>query len=55
MPCGELFQRGQTMTDQISFLPMLEPRDTTFEDNERIAEQICTEEWQKAHGNTGKG
>lgn len=26
------------MTDQISFLPMLEPRDTSFEDNERIAE-----------------
>jgi hypothetical protein len=23
------------MTDQISFLPMLEPRDTSFEDNER--------------------
>ena len=28
------------MTDQISFLPMLEPRDTSFEDNERKASRI---------------
>ena len=29
---------GHKMTDLISFLPMLEPRDTSFEDNERIAD-----------------
>lgn len=31
---------------------MLEPRDTSFEDNERITEQICTEEFERADGDT---
>lgn len=38
------------MTDQISFLPMLEPRDTSFEDNERKASLICDEEFERADG-----
>lgn len=42
------------MTDQISFLPMLEPRDTSFEDNERKASQICDEEFERADGDIVK-
>lgn len=42
------------MTDQLSFLPMLEQRDTSFEDNERIAEQICDEEFERADGDIVK-
>ena len=42
------------MTDQISFLPMLEPHDTSFEDNERKAEQICDDEFERADGDIVK-
>lgn len=42
------------MTDQISFLPMPEPRDTSFEDNERKASQICDEEFERADGDIVK-
>lgn len=42
------------MNEQLSFIQMLDPRDTSFEDNERIAEQICDEEFERADGDIVK-